>query len=272
MKYGRALLTSLLATILGAGVIAGVAVALAHLQPHQNPYSGTVMTVPVMENGKQVMQKQVTLNLATYPDSLFTGEPHGANGGAHPDWVSYNHDNLVVPANSKVTIVVDQYDSGGALNNSFFGQVRGTIGDTATFTTWGYKGCDPATFTCTSTAKQSLADNGVESILTSNQWPFYSVGHTFTLRSTGNSPALLVSVPLPANFADPSGAFYGPQTTPNSIGGTYPIQHTTVSFSFKVSGPGVYQWNCEFPCGVKIGDFGEAMSTFGYMSGTLTVK
>ena len=272
MKYGRAVLTSLLATIVGAVVIAGIAVALAHLQPHQNPYSGVVTTTSETVNGKQVSVKHVALSLATYPDSLFTGQPHGANGGAHPDWVSYNHDNLVVPANSVVTITLDQYDSGGALNNSFFGQVRGTIGGTATFSTWGYAGCDPSTFACTSTAKQSLADNGVKSTLTSNQWPYYSVGHTFTLRSTGSAPALLVSVPLPAVYGDKDGAFYGPQTTPNAIGGTYPVQHTTVTFSFKVKGPGVYQWNCEYPCGVKTGNFGEAMSTYGYMSGTLTVK
>ncbi len=271
MKYGRALLSSLLATILGAGVIAGVAVALAHLQPHQNPYTGVVTTVPETVNGMQVMTKKVTLNLSTYPDSLFTGQPHGANGGAHPDWVSYDHDNLVVPAYSTVNMVIDQYDSGESLNNSFFSQVRGTIGGTATFTTWGYSGCDLATFSCTENAKQSLADNGVKTTVTSNQWPYSAIGHTFTLRSTGNAPALTVSVPLPAVFADPNDSFYGPQST-NALGGSYPLQHTVVKFSFRVSGPGVYQWNCEFPCGIKIGKFGEAMSTFGYMSGTLTVK
>jgi hypothetical protein len=270
MKYGRALITSVLATAVGAGVIGSIAITIAHLQPHQAPLTGAVSTQTVTVKGVSSTVRDVTLRIGTYPNSQFAGQPHGANGGAHPDWVSYSNDNLVVPANSTVTMVVDQYDSGGSLNNSFFGQVRGTIGGTATFSTWGYKGCDPATFSCSSTAMQSAADKGTRTVLTSNQWPFYSVGHTFTLRSTGNAPYLFVSVPLPANFADGSGNFFGPQFTSGSS--SYPSQHTVVTFSFHVAGPGVYQWNCEYPCGVKVGDFGEAMSTYGYMSGTLTVK
>jgi hypothetical protein len=92
-----------------------------------------------------------------------------------------------------------------------------------------------------------------------------NVGHTFTLRGIpGSGSNLFVNVPLPAN---PSA------NTPLTIGeGKYP-RPLIVKFSFKTGSKGVYEWNCEFPCGgSREGQFGEAMSTFGYMSGTLTVK
>ena len=86
---------------------------------------------------------------------------------------------------------------------------------------------------------------------------------------------IFVSVPIPANDevdlcdpAEPNAEICAPQGA-----GYYPKKAVEVTFSFYVGGPGVYQWNCEYPCGgTRIGQFGNAMSTWGYMSGTLTVK
>ena len=67
---------------------------------------------------------------------------------------------------------------------------------------------------------------------------------------------------------DPSSKF------PVKIGtGAYP-KPEVVKFSFTTGGATVYNWNCEFPCGgSREGNgFGEAMSSFGYMSGTITVE
>ena len=51
-----------------------------------------------------------------------------------------------------------------------------------------------------------------------------------------------------------------------TVGGTATVNGVTVSHV-------VYEWNCEFPCGgSREGQFGQAMSSYGYMSGTLTVK
>jgi hypothetical protein len=161
---------------------------------------------------------------------------HGTNGGPHPDWVSYSNDNMEVPANTTVNVTIDQYDSGGSLNDPFFDQVMGTIGGTATIDGKTVSSVDPN-----------------------------NVGHTFTLRGIpGNGTNIFVSVPLPA---DPN--------TDNSVvfNGTHYNKPVVVKFSFKTGSKGVYEWNCEFPCGgTRIGQFGDAMSTFGYMSGTLTVK
>ncbi len=66
----------------------------------------------------QSAAKTCNLTIATYPDS---GEGvHGSTGGAHPDWVTYSNDNLVVLPNTTVNVTVNQYDSGGSLNNAFF--------------------------------------------------------------------------------------------------------------------------------------------------------
>ena len=175
-----------------------------------------------------------TVTLATFPDSL--QGVHGKTGGPHPDWVTYSNDNIDVPANTTVNVTIDQYDSGGSLNNAFFDQVMGTVGGTATINGKVVTHVDPN-----------------------------NIGHTFTLRGIpGSGTNIFVNVPLPAN---PSSA------TPVTIGGGAYAKPVVVQFSFKTGSKGVYEFNCEFPCGgSRQGQFGQAMSTYGYMSGTFTVN
>ncbi|MEO9180702.1 MAG: hypothetical protein ABI298_03525 [Acidimicrobiales bacterium] len=215
-----------LASVLIGGVALGLAgFTLASNTPHQSAHN----CVP-----DQSQANTCNLKISTFPDS---GEGvHGLNGGPHPDWVTYSNDNLVVPANTTINVTIDQYDSGGSLNNAFFDQVMGTIGGTATY-------------------------NGkTESHVDPN-----NIGHTFTLRGIpGTGTDLFVSVPLPADNG-----------TDNSVvlNGTNYNKPVVVTFSFKTGSKGVYEWNCEFPCGgSRQGQFGEAMSTYGYMTGALTVE
>jgi hypothetical protein len=92
------------------------------------------------------------------------------------------------------------------------------------------------------------------------------IGHTFTIRGIpGNGKTLFLSVPLPYNHRS---------NTPVKLGiSAYP-KPNVVKFSFTTGGPTVYEFNCEFPCGgSREGQgFGEAMSSYGYMSGTFTVQ
>jgi hypothetical protein len=174
-----------------------------------------------------------TLNLATYPDSL--QGVHGASGGAHPDWVTYSNNNLSAPPNSAVTVTVKQYDTGGTPNNTFFANVIGTVGGTETVNGKAITSIDPN-----------------------------NVGHTFTLRGIPeNGQEFFLNAPFPAQSS----------SAPNVVNigkGSYP-KPIVVTFTFVTPANGVYQWNCEFPCGDSVAGFGGAMSTFGYMSGTLTV-
>jgi hypothetical protein len=220
-----------LATVLGGVILVAVIAWLIVLaSPHQpaltsNP-DGTITIGGTTYN-------HVTLSIATYPDSLFGAR---GSGGAHPDWVSYSNDNLVVPAHSAVTMTVRQYDTGGEPNNPYFAKVVGTVGGTET-----------------------INGTSVTSI------PVNDVAHTFTLREiAGNAPYLYLNAPLPAVSASAANTLH--------IGhGTYP-KPNVVTFTFITKGKGVYLWNCEFPCGDSVSGFGGAMSTYGYMSGTLTVN
>jgi hypothetical protein len=215
----------------GGVLIAAVAAAVAIGSPHQPAEVAT--PAGTMAIGGRVYP-HATLSIGTFPDSM--SGVRGASGGAHPDWVSYSSDNLVVPANSAVTVTVRQYDTGGTPNNPYFANVVGTVGGTET-----------------------VNGRRVRSI------PANHVAHTFTLRTiSGSAPPLFLNVPLPAN----------PTTAPSTVDvgyGKYP-KPQVVTFTFITRGKGVYYWNCEYPCGDSVAGFGGAMSTFGYMSGTLTVE
>jgi hypothetical protein len=136
-----------------------------------------------------------------------------------------------VPAHALVTMTIDQYDTGGTIDNAYFAGVHGTLGGTETVNGKPVTGIS--------------ADN---------------VAHTFTVHMfPANQPEVFISVPLPA-VSD---------SAPNLANG-YP-KPNVVTFSFITAGPGRYVWNCEYPCGSEYAGFGGAMSTQGYMDGTLTV-
>ena len=223
MGRSRSVVVALVSIVLGGAVLALAGFALASTTPHQ-----TALSCVSAGSGS------CDLHFSVFPDAL-AGE-HGSGGGPHPDWVSYSNDNLVVPANTVVHVTIDQYDSGGSLNNSYLGNVIGTVGGTATVDGKTVTHVDPN-----------------------------NVGHTFTLRGIpGNGSPILVSVPLPAD--NNSG-------TPVTLGDGSYAKPVVITFTFKTGSKGVFEWNCEYPCGgSRQGQFGEAMSTFGYMSGTLTVR
>ena len=228
MNRTKAIGIALTSVLLGGGALALAGYSLASATPHQTAQK----CVP---NPTKV--GHCTLTISSYPDSLAGG--HGKDGGAHPDWVSYLNQDLSVPANTVVDMVVNQYDGGEVLNNIFFDQVMGTIGNVAK-----YDG---------ETLSKVAPDH---------------VGHTFTLRGypglNGQSgKRIFLNVPLIANEGE------------NAVkigSGEYP-KPVVIEFSFKVGSKGVYQWNCEYPCGSsRVGQFGFAMASYGYMAGTLTVE
>ncbi len=217
------------ATVLGGAVAVGLAGgALARSDPAPPVLKARVVGTAQTPQGAL---PHAFLELATWPDSL--AGPHGKDGGAHPDWVTYGPStNVSVPAHSLVTISISQYDTGETITNPYFAQVHGTVGDVATVDGHAVSSVDPT-----------------------------HIGHTFTLHSevTDQDP-LFVSVPLPA-VADDAPA----------LSNGYPAPHV-VTFSFITGGPGHYVFQCEFPCGDgTYAKFGGPMSAQGYMAGTVTV-
>src|SRR5665213_2298797 len=163
--------------------------------------------------------------------------------GPHPTWVSYLakdpstgkwlHDTTwKLPANTVVHMTVLQYDSGSPLRNQEWGQVQGTVGNTATLNGKSFK------------VYNSYTGNGV--------------GHTFAV------PAFNVSVPMVGvngNLTNICG---------QAPCGSLP--HNTITFSFKTGAPGSYNWQCFVPCGLGfLFGNGGGMATFNYMGGFLKV-
>ena len=174
------------------------------------------------------------LEIAVYPNSM--SGAHGEDGGKHPDWVSYGPtSNFQVPANTHVTITIKQYDGGEKLRSPYFRSVIGTVDGNAT---WNGK---PYT-----------------------ELALDEIGHTFTIHSLPtNQDDFFLNVPLPLVDEDILVAAEDK--------GEYPEPQVIV-FSFVTGGPGEYVWNCEFPCGDgTYGNFGDAMSSLGYMAGKFKV-
>ena len=83
-----------------------------------------------------------------------------------------------------------------------------------------------------------------------------NVGHTFTVRALpGVDSSFFLSVASPADGDNP----------------TDTSKPQTVEFSFIAGSKGLYAWNCEFPCGTGVANFGAVMGAYGYMSGFLHV-
>jgi hypothetical protein len=218
------------AVLLGGAVavlLTGVVLARAGTTPGllKATVNGTAVT-------PQGVLPHAFLDISTYPDSM--AGPHGSDGGAHPNWVTYGPtSNLSVPAHSLVTVTIKQYDTGGSLTNAYFAKPRGTLGGTITVDGKVVNQTDPDT-----------------------------IGHTFTVHALPtNQDPLFISVPLPAVADD----------APNAPGSDYAAPHV-ITFSFVSGGRGEYIWNCEYPCGDGYyAKFGGPMATQGYMSGTFNV-
>ncbi len=163
--------------------------------------------------------------------------------GNHPTWVTYMvqapngswvHSTVwQLPAHTRVNLTVEQFDSGSPLRNQHWGQVQGTIGDSATLNGKAYSVYD------------SNSGNGV--------------GHTFSI------PALNLSIPLvgvPGNAPNICGVAPCSMSDPHNI----------IKASFVTPGPGSYSWQCFVPCGLGyLYGNGGPMSTLGYMGGFLKV-
>jgi hypothetical protein len=220
--------------------IAGVAVFfISETYTSPNFPNGVQVATPLgttVVNGQSV--PHVALKFNTYPDSTGTVDGKPVHPSGNPGWPAYGPSNeFQVPAHSLVTMTIRQYDSGGTLNNPWFGKVHGTINGTISVKT----------------------PNGTTKTVTS--WDPTNIGHTFTMRGTpGTDPSFFLSVPLPTNA-----------NLPNDNDNPDAGQYYQVTFSFMSGSKGSYAWNCEFPCGQMVASFGGVMGAYGFMSGFVHV-
>jgi hypothetical protein len=166
---------ALLATVIGVVVVAAACWMLLAGQTYQPP-SGTQVAAPLgtaTVNGQTL--PHVALNFSTYPFSNGTNDGAPVHPGGNRTWPATGPTpNFQVPANALVTVTVRQYDGGAALNDPWFANVRGTIGNVATI------------------------DGRVVHAINPNR-----VGHSFLLQSLpGAASGFLVNVPFPAVNGD----------------------------------------------------------------------
>jgi hypothetical protein len=237
MTNTKRAVSAVLSTLLGIAVVGTVGITLHTLSA--DPSGKLVATKSadtITVDGKSYPKATATLGI--YPDSA-TAVKHGSKP-TKKDYVQYGPSNhLVLPAHTYVTMTLHVYDSGGKLNNSYFGKVVGTFGGT-----------------------MNVDGKDVNSISPD------AVQHTFTLHGlpTSSQDPLFVSVPMPRVETKDNGDFI-----PTSDPGTNNEGHTVV-FSFITGGRGEYVFNCEYPCGDgTYRSFGAAMSAYGYMSGKVSV-
>jgi hypothetical protein len=191
---------------------------------------------PSVWKAQSTVPGSATLAISAFPDSHVC---HASAGEPQIDWVSYcPSTSFQVPANSLITVVISNYDSSSTLINDYFRQVHGTIGGVELVN------------------NKSISETSVD-----------TVAHTFTLQSEPNAAyPIFVSVPL-VGVADNA-------PTPVTINGNSYPKPNIISFQFRTGAPGTYIWHCYDPCGEdRVPPFGftGAMSTTGYMAGTITV-
>ncbi len=232
----RALMT-LLSVLIGVLVVGGSVALFSAGAQQPEPLTAKVVGTAKTPQGEL---PHAELDLSIYPNSSASVPPPAVDDSfaqsqsESQQWPFYTpSSNLVLPANSLVTIRITQYDSGGQIYNPYLADVVGTVGGTANYDGKDETGIDPN-----------------------------NVAHTFTIHQYPESdqPYLFVNVPVPANGAN----------APTDAAG-YPKDPHVIEFSFITGDAGEYIWNCEFPCGTGYVEFGGPMQQRGWMSGTVSV-
>jgi hypothetical protein len=215
--------------ILGFGIIAGIWLTFQS--------AGGLGYEPGVLRATKTGPDSATLSISTFPDSHVC---HADAGAPQSEWVTYcPTTSFEVPANSTITVVINNYDGATTLVNDYFSHVHGTIGGVET------------------------VNNKPVSQLSPD-----AVSHTFTLQSTPDSTyPIFVSAPLFAVADD------APPDAVQIAGNSYP-KPNVISFKFHTGPSETYIWHCYDPCGEDRDPpygFTGAMSTTGFMAGTMSV-
>ena len=162
---------TLLVPIVGVLLVTAAAWVLLAGQTYRPP-TGTQVAAPLgTATADGAVLQHVALHFDVYPyaNGSVGGVP--VHPGGNRTWPTISPtSNFQVPAHALVTVTVRQYDAGAALNDPWFANVRGTVGDVATVDGRSVHAVDPN-----------------------------SVGHTFLLQSLpGAATGYFLNVPLPA--------------------------------------------------------------------------
>ena len=219
-----------------AAIVVGVAVTLNTLAFIPAAYGGTKSA-----DGVTINEDVFPFAPCTDPD--FT-KAHPEYAQCRPNYnsqyVLYSQPSIVVPAHTKVTMIISNYDSTSSLINNYFLTPQGI---------------DNGTFTVDGKAMTTVDPN--------------VVSHTFVIHSivttkaqdSNAQPWFYVGVPI-------TGV---PDSATTDAAGM-PDHPVVTEFTFTTGAPGHYVWQCFVPCGTGYNGFSGPMGTDGYMNGTFTVQ
>jgi hypothetical protein len=192
------------------GTFLGILLLVAFTAGVSFSLSGTLGRHTTAQTAPAPQPKHVQASL-----SIIINQP-----GMKKDWPAYRPSELIVPANSLVTLTIKDTDLGDTLlpKNAPFANVAGVVGGV------GY------------------ADGKSYSSLARDK-----IAHTFTISQ------LNINVPLPGDAKN---------------GAT----SDTITFTFHTGKAGTYIFQCFDPCGQGPSGWEGAMSTKGYMMGTIVVQ
>ncbi len=213
-----------------AAIVVGVAFALNAFAFIPATYAGTKTA-----DGVTVNEDVFPFVPCTDPDFVKTHPEYAkCPPNYNSQYVLYSKPEIVVPAHTKVTMVISNYDSTSALVNNYFLKPQGVDG--------GVINVDGKTM-------NTIAPD--------------VVSHTFVIHgiASASQPWLYVGVPI-------TGV---PDSAKTDAAGM-PDQPVVTTFTFTTGAPGKYAWQCFVPCGVGFNGFGGPMGTDGYMNGTFTVQ
>ncbi len=219
-----------------AAIVASVAVALNYFAFIPAEYHG-VQTA----DGVTVNEDVFPFAPCTDPDFV---KAHPEYAQCRPNYnsqyVLFSQPEIVVPAHTKVTMIIANYDSPTGLTNGYFATPQGV--DAGSLTVNGQQ---------TTTFDPTMAS------------------HTFVIHSVVTPKAqdpnaqswFYVGVPI-------TGVPDSAQTDAAGM----PLQPVVTEFTFTTPGPGHYVWQCFVPCGTGYNGFSGPMGTDGYMNGTFIVQ
>lgn len=216
--------------IVVSAIVAGVAVALNAFAFIPAPYAPAA-------TASGVTVKEDVFPFAPCTDPAFV-QAHPEYATCRPNYnsqyVLYSQPEIVVPAHTKVTMVISNYDSATSLINNYFLKPQGVDGNVINV--------DGAT------------ETSVDPTI---------VSHTFVIHGivSNNQPWLYVGVPIS-----------GVDSSAKVDAAGMPLQPVVTTFSFTTGAAGKYTWQCFVPCGVGYNGFGGPMGTNGYMNGSFTVQ
>ncbi|MCL5785391.1 MAG: hypothetical protein M1151_01820 [Candidatus Thermoplasmatota archaeon] len=230
------------AVVLAIVVVGGISIGAAFDFAASNPQKASSLT-------------STTLNLIIVPSGWYANKTIAHDQPAFvvvaPNGSLESSASIQLPSHELITLTIVDYDSyglspnlgiNGTSNDSTYAKVTGTVGGSE----YVYNGTNVNVTLPTNTSNNISIPSGfavTDFPWIGNSTGGYDIAHTFTIY---DSSAIFLNLPSPGM--------------------------STLHAQFYLNQTGSFLWQCYVPCGNGNAGWGGAMSTTGWMAGTITVS